>query len=349
MQFKGANGLKLAIVACAGKTGHSAHYDDKSLKAVLTHRGAKVDIIDWKAVSKDKLKKYDGIIVTTTWNLHRYPEEFEAWIESCEEDGRKRLINDKELLQAGIRKDRYLVPLLEQFGIKDSKEGCIIPSVFVKDGDTNQKYKNKSFLAILEELKKENPSIWSGDVVIKPITSADGDNTYRLTTNAGLIAKDNAKCKKFDNGNKLFDDILKNKNSNGVIIQPFMKAVEDSGEYQLIFIDGEFTHATLKSKGFKEYGKRTEVNKDDLPAGMYDFAASVVDFLRRKYAPSVMTRIRVDLFASAKGPILCEAEMVEPNTSLSCLKKDKQTEVVNKFADAIIVRAFFYQIISKKK
>lgn len=334
--------MKIAIAAYCDKVEEATRYDDKLLKLALEKLGNEVEVIDWQAKSTMDLHGYHAIVVTTTWNLHKYPKEFEQWLKNCELDGKKRLINDQSILRLGVRKESYFTSLIKDFGIVDSPQGSITPSVFITKG--NIRYANKAFTEILSILIKENQKIWSKDIVIKPITSAGGEDTYRFTNNVKLLKNNSKKWEDFIDANKLFSKILHADNSNGVIIQPFINSVEIKGEYQLVFIETEYSHAITKPKGFRNIDSTCKkyINKKDLPTELLDFARRIMSSFVIRYNKNLFTRIRIDLFCGQRGPVLCEVELIEPNINLEILPKNLATTVAHKYAQAIIKQAHYF-------
>jgi len=331
--------MKIALAVQYNLTTQNESTDDWLIKKSLEELGVEVDIINWRDKSID-LKQYDSIMVASTWNLHKYPQEFLEWIETCDSD-KKRLINAADLLRIGMNKDEYLTLLLNEFGFIYSEQGSVTPSEFIKDNDF-------SLTTKIELLKAKYPAIWAGDIVLKPIISADGDDTYRFTTDQQLISKDKNRYKPFSAADSIMKDLITRKDSRGVIIQPFIPSVEKYGEYQLVFIGGNFSHATVKPKGFKNNNtnERQPVAPKDLPKCMYEFANKISQFLQGIY-PDGLSRLRLDFFAGDNGPILCEAEMVEPNTNIRRLAAKQQKEVIKKYAAEIFSRTEQLQAIAK--
>ena len=333
--------MKIALAVQLDLVTENKKTDDWLIKRALENLGVEVDIINWRDKKID-LKQYDSIIVASTWNLHKNPQEFLAWIKECDSD-RRRLINAAELLRIGMNKDEYLTLLLDKFGFIYSKHGSITPSVFIKDNDT-------SFTAKITELKAAHPTIWAEDIVMKPIISADGDDTYRFTADETLICKDRKRYRPFSEADSILNSLLAIKGSRGVIIQPFIPSVDKSGEYQLVFIGGKFSHATVKPKGFKNNNTtdRVPIEPVNLPNGMHEFANNIMRHLQEIH-PDGLTRLRLDFFAGDNGPILCEAEMVEPNTNIRRLSTAQQKDVIKKYAAEIFSRTEQLQAIAKLK
>ena len=74
--------------------------------------------------------------------------------------------------------------------------------------------------------------------ILKPLINACGINTYKLQINEPEKVQ------------AALDDIFKAGKDQDIeqkaILQPFVKAVEDEGEWSLIFFNGKYSHAVLK-------------------------------------------------------------------------------------------------------
>jgi len=62
--------------------------EDVRLRQELTDLGCTVDIRDW--MEPGPWRSYDGIFVSSTWNIPQAPREFEEWLDLCESDGIQR-------------------------------------------------------------------------------------------------------------------------------------------------------------------------------------------------------------------------------------------------------------------
>ena len=99
---------------------------------------------------------------------------------------------------------------------------------------------------------------------------------------------------------------------SSALIQPFQKAVQDEGEYSLLFFDGLFSHAVLKHPRSGDYRIQslyggTEETFNPTPAQL-SVARRILDVLETSplYA-------RVDLLRGRDGKLkLIELELVEP-------------------------------------
>ena len=321
--------MRIAIATQNGLTKPNTDSDDWLTKSELEKLGIEVDIIDWRDKQVD-LNSYDSIFVSSTWNASVYYDEFMDWLQSCEEKG-KKLINDREFLSLGILKDKYLTLLKEQFGESDSLQGSITPSIFIKPNEETQSF---------NDLRKELPfdKLWQGELVIKPIVSSRGRDTYLITDNPELLQK-SVSYRPFKDLDGIAGDLIKMHSSKGFIIQPFIRNVESNGEYQLVFIDNQFSHAISKGKGF---GNRVTAHKKpvadkDLPPGMLLFAQKIMQYYKDQ-APHGLLRARFDFFVGDKGPVLSEAEIVEPHTNIRYFPLDEQKQILTRYAQALVKR-----------
>lgn len=98
------------------------------------------------------------------------------------------------------------------------------------------------------------------------------------------------------------------------MIQPFLPAIQSEGEYSLIFIDGAFSHALIKTAAAGDYriqslygGKETPMTPS---AADRDLAHSVIELLPFAQPPLYA---RIDMVRGLDGRLtLIEAELIEP-------------------------------------
>lgn len=134
------------------------------------------------------------------------------------------------------------------------------------------------------------------DVVAKPVVGAGSFLTDRITDPTAPPA--------VDFWNRLLD--------NGeVMVQPYMRSVEEYGERSLIWIDGQLTHAVRKSP---RLGDAAEHVSEALPISRREreLAEAVVADI-----PQSLLYARIDLIRDDDDqPLLAELELVEPSLFL---------------------------------
>lgn len=318
------------------------YYDDQRLRAELESRGHRVEIIDWEDRNVELLV-FDSIFVSSTWNGCENPSKYVAWIKSCERDRHRRLINDRAVIEAGFTKYHYWQKL-EQILAENpdiQKLGHLTPTRFFCD-DPSQADSTVELLAgrvlsdILAELDQD-PQWVEANIVLKPVISADGIDTFVYNRFDRPIPIDDEKRARFvldnaNDANKIFHRLATDNNRKGVVLQTYVDGVEE-GEYSLTILGRTCSHAVQKPRLFKGDGssRRKLVPLDQLPAKMCRFAEEIVGLLDYRFGSGAITRARVDLFNQNDTVVLCELECVEPNTNMRVVANTDE-----KMADAIV-------------
>ncbi|MEK6541338.1 MAG: hypothetical protein AABZ45_04365 [Pseudomonadota bacterium] len=101
---------------------------------------------------------------------------------------------------------------------------------------------------------------------------------------------------------------------HAAMIQPFLPAIQDEGEYSFIFIDGTFCHALLKQAAAGDYriqslygGRETAITPT---VGDIDAADGIMAMLPFAQAPLYA---RIDMVRGLDGKLaVIEAELIEP-------------------------------------
>ncbi|TNJ33823.1 ATP-grasp domain-containing protein [Arenimonas terrae] len=104
-----------------------------------------------------------------------------------------------------------------------------------------------------------------------------------------------------------------------VLVQPYLRAVDEQGETALLFFDGQFSHAIRKAPLLKRGQAPTaalfqseKIQSRTPSAAEHEVAAKVLAAL--PFGMPVYAR--VDLLPSAEGPQLLELELTEPSVFL---------------------------------
>lgn len=272
--------------------------DDRLASVELERRGEKVEPVIWDHEDEHggiDWKSATACVVRSTWNYHLKLDQFRNWLRRV--NAECKLLNPLELMVWNSRKT-YLRDL-EQRGLST------VPTVFF-DGTFD-----------VGSVSREQG--WE-QFVIKPVT---GLATYGVKTinslDLGALEQAQVHC----------DSLLKD---GTVMVQPFLKSVGDEklGERALVFIDGEYTHATRKTafQPLKPAGG----------AGEYPLTAEPdeVELAKRTIASLDTTPLyaRVDIIRTDDGkPVILELELVEPSLFLAF-----SNDAVQKFVDALLRR-----------
>lgn len=243
-------------------------YDGPPLLAALAAAGHAAAEIAWDDPAA-RLEGFDVAVLRSCWNYHEQPRAFADWIERAART--TRLLNPPAVLHWNLHKG-YLRQLARS-GV------AIVPTEFVAASSP------RSFASVLDERG------WD-DVVVKPAISAGSARTRRFRRG------EDAAAEPFLAANLCLGDML---------IQPYLTSVDGAGERNLVWIDGELTHAVRKAPRFA--GGQESVNSVAIDALEREFASRVM-----AAAPAGLAYARVDLMHGDAGePLLSELELIEPS------------------------------------
>lgn len=152
------------------------------------------------------------------------------------------------------------------------------------------------------------------DVVIKPTVGANSDGASRFRGDA-IGAEGVAHAAALLAAGK-------------ALLQPYQSAVEHQRERSLVYVDGEFGYAFTKP-AFNGAPGDTERPRHDASAAERALAEQLLAVL-----PERPTFARIDLLPSPNGPLVMEAELVEPQLALY-----HDASTVERFAHAVIAQA----------
>ncbi|MEO7040929.1 MAG: hypothetical protein ABI035_01560, partial [Gemmatimonadaceae bacterium] len=186
--------------------------DDRLAVAVLKKQGASVSASVWTDRSID-WRSFDAIVLRSTWDYYERAVEFREWIDAL--DAIKAPIwNPPPVLRWSMNKT-YLQDL-ERAGVP------VVPTVWLSNGNVPD----------LRSLLAERG--WA-EAIVKPVISANASRTWRVS-----IA-DASHAAHFD---AQLADSLK---LGDMMVQPFIAEIQTRGEWSMMFIDGEFSHAVRKT------------------------------------------------------------------------------------------------------
>jgi hypothetical protein len=264
--------------------------DDRLLLAPLRDRGIHAEPAVWDEPSV-AWPSYDAIVLRSTWDYHLKPEKFVRWIDSLAR-ATAQTWNSPTLVRWNANKT-YL-------GDLDSRAVAIVPTIWPEAGDHTT-------------LREKLQGLGWTKAVVKPRISA---TAYRTQ----LITVENA-----DSVQPLFDEL---RASPGVMVQKFMKSIVSEGEWSLMFFDGMFSHATLKTPASGDFRVQNDFGGSDRLA---DPPAHVLQSATR-----ILQAVEPTLYARVDGVVednqfhLMELELIEPMLFL-CSHPAAPT----KFAEAI--------------
>ena len=265
---------------------------DNMLFAPLAKLGWQAEEVSWRKKDLD-WNSFDVVVIRSTWDYQVDPQAFLSCLEQIEHST-ARLENSLKLVKWNVSKD-YLKDIQEQ-GI------TIVPTRWMQAFD-------------LADVVKSFAHFTTEQIVIKPLISANADHTYRLSHEQLLTQALSLKT--------VFSD-------RAFMVQPFMQAIVDEGEYSLFYFTGHYSHSILKmpkADDFRvqeEHGgqlKLIEPTEDMLTTARHTLASLPDDAL---YA-------RIDLIRHGNEFAVMEVELIEPSLYFNMDPQSPQ-----RFAEAFV-------------
>lgn len=247
--------------------------EDAILRQCLDARGITTARVEWTAPHVD-WSRFRMVVLRTPWNYSTQIERFLRWTWQVEQVS--SLVNAREILAWNTNK-RYLEDL-KRSGIS------VVDTMFVSHGTSLS----------LERVMKQHD--WR-EVVLKPVVSAGGRETH-------LVREGEA-----DRGQALLDRLLLQED---MMIQPFQRAVTEQGEWTVVVIDGQPTHAVRKVPRGGEFRVQDDfggtVHPDTAPRAALELAEKAMTVGKQDVVYG-----RVDMVKGNDGTFkVMELELTEP-------------------------------------
>jgi glutathione synthase/RimK-type ligase-like ATP-grasp enzyme len=182
--------------------------DDRLAAEELHRRGAEVEAVIWNDPGV-RWSIYDRVVIRSCWDYFQRAEEVLAWLDRMERE-RIPLWNPVQLVRGNV--DKAYLGELAAAGLP------VIPTAGLE----------RDAAVDLAGLLDERG--WT-DVVIKPSISGGAFRTWRISRGEAAAAQAE------------LDELLA---ISGVLIQPFLAEIQTVGEWSLIFLGGQYSHAVLK-------------------------------------------------------------------------------------------------------
>lgn len=277
---------RIALVTCAELPELDP---DNASAAEALRKHAEVSTPVWDDPTVD-WSSYDLVIVRSTWDYVPRRDEFVAWAKSV-----PNLINPAELIEWNT--DKIYLRELAEAGVPT------IPTIWL---EATRPWETRA-------IHTRFPAM--GEFVIKPTVSAGAQRTGRYVS-VDAPARGQAVV--------LAKELLELGSS--VMIQPYLKRIDEFGESALVFINGEFSHAIRKGAlltGPYQVDADPTSERDITPRGASPdelaVAEKAFESLRQRFPElkEPLLYARVDLVPDNDGnPVLIELELTEPSLFL---------------------------------
>jgi glutathione synthase/RimK-type ligase-like ATP-grasp enzyme len=199
--------MRIALATSADLPSLTA--DDCLLLEPLAKRGIQPEAATWSDPAY-KWASCDMVVIRSCWDYHLRIAEFLHWVESLEALG-VQVWNSPEIIRWNSNKS-YLREL-------EAKGISVVPTLWFERGPA---------ISLADELRRTG---WQ-QAVVKPRVSATAHRTQLIRVEDAQSAQ------------SLFDEL---RSGPGVMVQKFMEPIVREGEWSLMFFDGEFSHAVLKT------------------------------------------------------------------------------------------------------
>ncbi|MDE0960188.1 MAG: hypothetical protein OSB09_05350 [Planctomycetota bacterium] len=273
--------MKIGLVTCL-KIPEPDPDEEIQLEAIR-QAGGEASLVAWDDSSVD-LSRFDRLILRSCWDYPWRQSEFSEWLDHA--DGQTQLLNPLAVVKWNLHKG-YLLELARA-GVP------VVPTRILPAG--------QGFAALEQILAEEQwcSDQWcsdpGGQIVIKPAVSAGS----WLTARFGPAELTGAKT--FVEQHGIDRDLL---------VQPYIRSVENGGERANVHIAGQWSHCVAKSPRFsgsdEQVGIAQPVLAEDLELGEMAIACS----------PGKILYGRVDTVRNDEGqPMVAELELIEPTLFL---------------------------------
>ena len=281
---------RIAFVTCERLP--DLHQDDRLVADALRHRGFDVTAAAWNESAID-WRRFASVVIRAAWDYHLDEDRYATWLRRCQSEA-VNLWNPAAAVLANIDK-RYLSDVAAA-GVE------IVPIAYAERGE------RQSLKTLLERRN------WTR-AVVKPAVSASAYGTWQ--TSLAVAAADQQR----------FDEELMQRS---LLVQPFADEIVTTGEWSIVFFDGQYSHAVLKKPASGDFRVQEELGGHAEPR---DPSPAVVEQSRR--ALSLVDRpllyARVDGIERQGRFVLMELEINEPFLYIgSC------SHAAERFADAIV-------------
>jgi glutathione synthase/RimK-type ligase-like ATP-grasp enzyme len=266
--------------------------DDRLLLAPLARRGVEVVPVRWDQATQEQLETFEAVVMRSPWDWFKRRDEFRRFLRSLH-DLETLVLNAPRVLSDYA--DKLYLPRLEAVGVP------VVPTVVLSHHD----------LTRVPALMRERG--WT-EGVLKPAFTANAFDAHRVTPLDGDLAQRLAPLP----------------HDERWLLQPFMSAITDEGEWSLLFFGGRFSHAVKKSVAPGDWRVQEywggEVRAVEVSPTMLAQAATTLE----RAAPGTLYA-RVDGVMVEGVFRLMELELVEPDLYLRCAPGAEE-----RFADALL-------------
>lgn len=246
--------------------------DDRPLIELLRLRDVVAEPVRWDSLDVTS-GGFDAIVLRSTWDYHHQPARFGDWLDVLDRAGIP-LWNPTALVRWNMHK-RYLADL--------RRAGILIPETeWVVRGDQ----------CLLSDVLRQHG--WR-DAIVKPAISASATDTWKVSDESDSEPRYAALVRRAD-----------------VLVQEIVPEIASDGEWSLVFIGGEYSHATVKRPRAGDFRVQVELGGTAVAATAPREVVSAGTRVAQAI-PSPWLYARIDGVVTSRGFMLMEVECIEPH------------------------------------
>lgn len=261
---------------------------DHLLYEPLRRRGWEVTEVPWRAPDP-QWERFEAVVIRTPWDYQDDPGAFLEVLSGIDASP-ARLLNPLELVKWNINK-RYLRDM-ERRGVP------AVPTLW-PCADGGELPGESGTDAWRDRVRTWSEELETGELILKPLVSANADHTYRVPADAET---------------DLLESLRETFARRPFLVQPFVENVVGEGEYSLFYFGETYSHAILKtprSGDFRvqeEHGGRLTLVEEPEEA-----LREAADRAMRSIRPLPLYS-RIDFVRMPEGRFaLMELELIEPS------------------------------------
>lgn len=198
--------------------------DDELAYEPLRTLGWRVEAVPWRQPGVS-WGRFDAVVIRSPWDYQKDPVAFLAVLREIERSGTP-LFNGLDLVRWNLPK-KYLGELAAR-GVPT------VPTIWrdrLSPGDLAGMF----------------DAMGVDEIVVKPVIGANADGAFRLDRSAGSGRT---------------SEVEEHYSDRALMVQPFVQAVLEEGEYSLLYFDGEYSHTVLKAPKAADFRVQEEHGGD---------------------------------------------------------------------------------------
>jgi Prokaryotic glutathione synthetase, ATP-grasp domain len=265
--------------------------DDLILAAALERRGAEVIPVIWTEKAPQATDCH-LLLLRSCWDYHLKPKAFLKWVTDA--DAHSPVINSSTIVRWNMDK-RYLRDIEQQ--------GFAVPKTFMLTEGSRVDLAQIMSAAGFER------------AVVKPTISLSAYETHVVF--AAEAEQFSAKL------NFLMQ-------SRDMLVQEFVPEISTEGEWSLVFLGGQFSHAVQKFPKTGDFRVQHEYGGSALVARPSDLMLKTTAAILSRFAPLALY-CRADVVPRSQGVTLMELELIDP-----LLHFELALEAADRMADVLL-------------